>query len=286
MLQLRMSRPNSSPQSAPPIAVRIGFACHRAIILTSTLLMTVLLATDSHAVETVTFKSEMNDFVNGMPLPTRTVIGEILIEAQDGGLMLQSDDGRIWTIQPEQITHRKTDDRALQPLSTDEIAKRLQQELPDGFRVYRTAHYVILHNTSDAYVRQVGQLFEQLYKGFYAFWKNRRWRLSRPEYPLVALVLADKKDFLRYASAEVGGGAAGEVLGYYHLASNRMTTFFMPHLERNVATIVHEATHQLAYNCGVQQRFADNPVWVSEGMAMYFESPNFHAASGLSLIHI
>ena len=147
MLQLRMSRPNSSPPNAPPIAVRIGFACHRAIILTSTLLMTVLLATDSHAVETVTFKSEMNDFVNGMPLPTRTVIGEILIEAQDGGLMLQSDDGRIWTIQPEQITHRKTDDRALQPLSTDEIAKRLQQELPDGFRVYRTAHYVILHNT-------------------------------------------------------------------------------------------------------------------------------------------
>jgi hypothetical protein len=58
-----------------------------------------------------------------------------------------------------------------------------------------------------------------------------------------------------------------------------MTTFNMPNLERNVATIVHEATHQLAYNCGVQQRFADNPMWVSEGLAMFFESPDFQSAA-------
>ena len=230
------------------------------------------------AVETVTFKSDPTDLVNGVPAPTRTVVGEILVEAQDGGLMLQSDDGRIWTVQPDQITSRKSDDTELKPLTSDEMAARMKQEMPRGFTVYQTSHYVIVHNTSDRYARQVGLLFEQLYRGFYAYWKNQGWRLPQPRFPLVALVLADRKDFLKYAGAEVGD-TAQLVIGYYHLSSNRMTTFDTPNLERNVATIIHEATHQLAYNCGVQTRFADNPMWVSEGLAMYFESPDFKSAS-------
>lgn len=59
-----------------------------------------------------------------------------------------------------------------------------------------------------------------------------------------------------------------------------MTTFRVPNLERNIATIIHEATHQLAYNCGLQTRFADNPMWVSEGLAMFFESPDFSNPRG------
>jgi hypothetical protein len=64
------------------------------------------------------------------------------------------------------------------------------------------------------------------------------------------------------------------MIGYYNLSTNRMTTFNVPNWERNVSTIIHEATHQLAYNCGLQTRFADNPMWVSEGLATFFESPD------------
>ncbi|MEO1616888.1 MAG: DUF1570 domain-containing protein [Planctomycetota bacterium] len=234
--------------------------------------------TNVSAVETVTFQSDKTDLVNGIPQPTRTVRGEILVEAKDGGLMLQSDDGRIWVIQPDQITKRESDKTDLQPLTPDEVAKRLQGEMPNGFSIYRTAHYVIVHNTNDAYVREVGLLFEQLYRNFYAYWKNQRWKLPEPRFPLVALVFADHNDFLKHAGAEIGS-TAESVIGYYHLSSNRMTTFKVPNLERNVATIIHEATHQLAYNCGLQKRFADNPMWVSEGLAMFFESPDFKSNS-------
>ena len=237
-----------------------------------------IVATPAIGVETVTFRSDETDLVNGAPKPTRTVVGEILVEAQDGGLMLQSDDGRIWMVQPDQIIKRDSDDELMQPLTADQMAERMRQELPSGFSIYQTAHYVIAHNTSDAYVKQVGLLFEQLYKGFYTFWKNQRWRLPEPKFPLVALVLSDRNDFLKHAGAEVGD-TAQLVIGYYHLSSNRMTTFNMPNLERNVATIIHEATHQLAYNCGLQRRFADNPMWISEGLAMFFESPDFKSAS-------
>jgi hypothetical protein len=53
-----------------------------------------------------------------------------------------------------------------------------------------------------------------------------------------------------------------------------------PAAERTVATIVHEATHQLAYNSGMQTRLAGNPMWVNEGIAVYFETPDLGSARG------
>jgi hypothetical protein len=203
----------------------------------------------------------------------RTVIGEILVEAQDGGIMLQADDGQIWMIQPKELIERSSDDQPLVPLTDDEIEQRLLEELQDGFQVYRTQHYVVAYNSSEDYARKVAALFEQLYRGFFSFWKNQRWDLPEPRFPLVAVVLRDHPNFLEYARADIGE-TAESVIGYYHLSSNRMTTFNVPNWERNVATIIHEATHQLAYNCGLQKRFADNPMWVSEGLATFFESPD------------
>ena len=227
------------------------------------------------AVETVRVREQ----AQGRQPVTREIVGEILVEAQDGGLMLQSDDGRIWTIQPEQIVDRRSDDQPLVPIDAVEMERRMLAEMPQGFRVYRTANYVIPHDTDEAYVKRVGELLERLHRGFFAFWANQRWKLPQPRFPLVALVLRDRQAFLEHAGEEIGE-TAKVVIGYYHLESNRVTTFQIPNLERNIATIVHEATHQLAYNCGMQQRFADNPMWVSEGLAMFFEAPDFNNPRG------
>jgi len=43
-----------------------------------------------------------------------------------------------------------------------------------------------------------------------------------------------------------------------------------PDALQTVSTIVHEATHQIAFNCGLHTRLSDCPVWFSEGIAMYF----------------
>jgi hypothetical protein len=95
------------------------------------------------------------------------------------------------------------------------------------------------------------------------------------------------------------------MIGYYNLQTNRVTMYDLtgiddlrqngrrtttashvnqilsrPEAERTVATIVHEATHQLAYNSGLQTRLADNPFWVSEGIAVYFETPDLKSSRG------
>ena len=47
-----------------------------------------------------------------------------------------------------------------------------------------------------------------------------------------------------------------------------------------VATVIHEATHQLMFNLGIQTRFSDTPLWLNEGMAMYFETPDLNSSRG------
>lgn len=53
-----------------------------------------------------------------------------------------------------------------------------------------------------------------------------------------------------------------------------------PEAQRTVATIVHEATHQIAFNCGLHTRYSDCPVWFSEGIAVYFETPDLRSTKG------
>ena len=106
-------------------------------------------------------------------------------------------------------------------------------------------------------------------------------------------------------SAEELKGRRG-VIGYYSLQTNRVKMFDLTGLEalrplsdnrksdaaqinqllarpeglQMVATIIHEATHQIAFNCGLQQRFADIPLWVCEGLAEYFETPDMNYGKG------
>jgi len=209
----------------------------------------------------------------------RELVGESLVKAKDGGRFFQSDDGRIWTIQPESILSFEEDDSPLVPADGTELGRRLLAELPPGFSVHQTSNFTIVYNTPENYVRWVGGLFEQLHRGFYTYWKNQGWDLPEAKFPLVALVFADRRSYDAYAKADVGD-AAQSTIGYYNLATNRMTTYNVPDAERNVATIIHEATHQLAYNSGLQKRYADNPMWVSEGMAVFFESPDFSNPRG------
>jgi hypothetical protein len=208
----------------------------------------------------------------------RTVVGEVIVEAQDGGVMMLADDGHLWTLQPEQIQKRTSVTGPLSVVSEDAMEQRLLEEVGGqpgeaDFAIHRTDHYWIVYNSSEAYAKRVGGLFESLYRSFYTYWENQHWDLPEPRFPLVAVLLKDRKSFVKYGKADIGDSVEN-MIGYYNLSTNRMTTFNVPNWERNVSTIIHEATHQLAYNCGLQTRFADNPMWVSEGLATFFESPD------------
>jgi len=45
-------------------------------------------------------------------------------------------------------------------------------------------------------------------------------------------------------------------------------------------TIVHEATHQVAYNLGLHTRIGENPKWITEGLATMFEAEGTRENTG------
>ena len=73
--------------------------------------------------------------------------GEILVEAQDGGLLFVARDGALWIVQPEQLQQRKRLAQEVSPLSQAEISSQLVKEMPAGFRIHKTAHFLICYNT-------------------------------------------------------------------------------------------------------------------------------------------
>lgn len=243
------------------------------------------------------------DFVTILRNGTKSELeGRIEVEAQDGGVLLLTRDGVLWPLPKEEIAERGKDDKPFKPFTREELAKKLTSDLP-GFKIHQTKHYVFCYNTSPAYAQWVGSLYERLFNAFYNYWKLRKFELHEPEFPLVALVFENQESYAQYSRKELGE-ATKSIIGYYSLQSNQVNMYDLtgieelrirgdrgsaarinailsqPAAERTVATIIHEATHQLAYNSGLEARFADNPFWVSEGIAIYFETPDLQSSKG------
>ncbi len=233
----------------------------------------------------------------------RKIVGKVLVTAEDGGIIALAPDGRIWPIRPAELVSHKPGGPEFVPLDHQQLIAELKQELPAGFRFHETKHYLICYNTSDAYAQWCGGLFERLYGAFTNYWTEREMPLVEPTFPMVAVVFADRESFADYSRAELGD-AVSAIIGYYSFRSNHMTMYDLtgiealrkpgdkgktadinqflsqPQAERTVATIIHEATHQIAHNCGLQTRYASNPMWFSEGMALYFETPDLKSRKG------
>ncbi len=234
--------------------------------------------------------------------------GQKVVTAEDGGILLMARDGTLWAIEPDELVSERSDDEPFAPFSPDELATRLLEELPGGFQIHTTRHYLICYNTSRAYASWCGALFERLYRGFDNFWTRKGMKLHEPEFPLVAIVFNDRASYAAHTQDELGK-RADSIVGYYSLRSNRVLMYDLtgiealrtargrrnsaaqinlvlsrPEAEQVVATIVHEATHQIAFNSGMQTRFADIPLWVSEGLALYFETPDLRSSKGWRMI--
>ncbi|MCA9192218.1 MAG: DUF1570 domain-containing protein [Planctomycetales bacterium] len=233
---------------------------------------------------------------------------EVKARYADGSLLLLTPDGQLWTVLGEEIFRQSPVANRMNPLGADDIFSQLDPPLGDDFSVLSTRHYVLVFNTSEIYARWVAELFERLHRGFNNYWRSRNVELCEPRFPLVAIVFKDRASYLAYAEPEIGK-TAQSMIGYYNLKTNRIVTFDLtgvdgfvpdnrrissavvinqilsqPQAERTVATIVHEAVHQLSYNCGLQTRLADNPLWLSEGLAMFFETPDVSNSKGWGAI--
>lgn len=190
-------------------------------------------------------------------------------------VMLLGRDGRLWDFSPGDAREFRRTSNSFASYPASVMRSQLLAELGKSFEVTGTGHYLVAHPVGES---AWSGRFEELYRSFVLYFSVRGFQLREPQFPLVAVVLKDRQAFAHYAAREGKQLPAG-VIGYYSPTTNRVALYDLTaggsgaDWTQNADTIIHEATHQTAFNTGLHERFAQQPRWVVEGLATMFEAP-------------
>lgn len=230
--------------------------------------------------------------------------GKSLIHDHDVSWMVDQT-GMLSEVPLKKVTSFRRVASEFQTLSLSEMKKQLQDEFGPLFEVTTTRHYLVCAPRGKA--RAYANVFEELYQSFSHYFALRGYQVKTPEFMMVAVIFPDQQQFFEYCRKD--GVRAGQgLLGYYHPYTNRTALFdqnaapTVGELEQTQSgtqltysrisnsgknltealrdTMIHEATHQLAFNTGLHSRIGDNPRWVVEGLATTFESDELRSHTG------
>jgi len=189
-------------------------------------------------------------------------------------VLLLARDGRLWDFAPKESRNFRKVSSSFSSYSASEMRAALERELRGKLVITGTGHYLVAHpKGKEAWA----QRFEQLYRSCIHYFSMRNMRVTEPAFPLVAIVWGNRADFERYA-AQDGSHVREGVLGFYSPTTNRVMLYDNDMGNSrlsslfNDATIIHEATHQVAFNTGVHNRFSPSPNWLVEGLGSMFEA--------------
>jgi hypothetical protein len=234
---------------------------------------------------------------------------------------LAHEDGRLSRLEVGEVTSfRKLSDefRGMTPL---QARNELRRQFGPGWEVVGTGNYLVCAATRRG--REYAQHFEEIYRSFRTYFTQRGFDLPQPEFPLIAVVFANQREFVAQCREDKVQPVPG-LRGYYNRRTNRICLFeqngdfarlddrtgltpFSPavastpssllspiawsdrpagsHAFANIEgslkdTIVHEATHQIAFNLGLHSRIGDPPRWMVEGLATMFEAEGTRRNTG------
>ncbi len=203
-------------------------------------------------------------------------------------ILLLGRDGALYDFKPADAKDSKKTAKAYVGYSTGEMQALLRAEFDRRFDISISPHFVVVRPKGRGV--EWSRRLEALFSGFTHYMSVRGFRIEQPPTPLVAIVFKSRDEYYQYA-ADHGTKLAPGTLGHYDGQTNRVYMFDVAaggadaDWSSNAETIIHEATHQTAYNTGIHERFAEQPRWLVEGLAMMFEAPgvwsaaSFHAQS-------
>lgn len=183
-------------------------------------------------------------------------------------------DGAMYDFAPNHAKDFRQVSPDFRPLPATVMKSRLETELGSRYTVTATGMFLVAHPTGK---QHWAERFEELYRSFVSYFQVRGFELATPEFPMIAVVYERQQDFMQFAVSQ-SVPANEQMLGCYFLASNRVALYDFDagkagNATQNLATIVHEALHQVAFNTGIHQRWSPPPRWVAEGLGTLFEAP-------------
>ena len=202
-----------------------------------------------------------------MQLGQRTIMGMALGWSDQRALVLQRD-GQILEFSPGQARNIQRVSEPFRAMSAAEIKPRLLAEFGSHFQVQTAGSYVVVHprGSREAWAQQ----FDMLHRSFLHYFRSRGIKTAKPRFPMVAVVLPDKLSFMRYAQRD-GARVPDNCAGYYSNFTNRVVQYNQG-TGQNLELIIHEASHQVAFNTGVHHRGSPPPRWLTEGLGTMFEA--------------
>jgi hypothetical protein len=232
-------------------------------------------------------------------------VGKSLAHTADACCLVAAD-GRLTQVELKDVTGYRKVAPTFRALSVIDARDQLARELGRTYELSTRGKYVVAGPPGKT--RPFVDLLDQVHRSFTRFFSQRDFGLTQPEFPLIAIVMPDQKSFADYCRRD-GMRFSPGLRGYYDAYSNRVALYVggdslargeppRPVFGVDVLvdtrpgtspltmmgegrfatiqadlrdTLVHEATHQLAFNMGLHPRIGENPRWVVEGLAMIFE---------------
>lgn len=235
-----------------------------------------------------------------------------LLQKNSQNVWLYDKAGRIREIELKSVKSFRQTSPKFSPVTPMRLSNELLHEFGRDFEAATSRHYVVLAPKGKA--KGYVEVFEEVYRSFHMHFSVRGFDIDEPEFPLVAIVFPNPEQFMGYAQHE-GVKVTKGLAGYYMPTSNRVA-LFEPGEHKQAAgedstpvrklfgnrdlpmrdiiapqgpfetvqgdikgTMIHEATHQVAFNVGLHARLGDNSKWVVEGLATVFEAPGIRENS-------
>jgi len=196
-------------------------------------------------------------------------VGNIHIEVGDHFVVMLPS-GKLISVKKSRTT---ITDREFKSATKKQLLDQYRQSAFAKFKTKSTNHYVYVYNCSRGFVDGTSRILETMYPVLFNWCKNYGLEPKDPQFPMVVLIFATEEEFQKYRPMPSG------VVAYYNTVTNHVVMYEQRKIatsapeiafKQSVSTIAHEGVHQVLHNIDVQDRLAQWPVWISEGMAEFF----------------
>jgi hypothetical protein len=145
-----------------------------------------------------------------------------IVERGQGWCTLYDRAGGMHTIDLDKVTRFKKVSSTFSPHSFQTLRTDLLKEFGSDSEVATTRHYVVCAPQGRA--KTYCDVFEKTWRRFHMYFAIRGFKMNDPEFPMIAIVLKDRKSFLEYAKREKAK-VDSSILGYYWSTHNRVIMF-------------------------------------------------------------
>ncbi len=139
---------------------------------------------------------------------------------------LMSQDGRLRSMSTDSVHKYRQISPTFNSWSSSVLRDQLRREFSKPFSIVGTRHYVVCA-VGEQKARAYAETFEELFRTFQMYISVRGFKVSEPDFPLVAIVFADFESFAKYAKGE-NVSVSKELKGYYLSTSNRIALYETP----------------------------------------------------------